>query len=164
MKLLLPVILLFALQSLFGQNSSVGIFDNHTDIGKPKTSGAAVYDPATQSYQLTGAGYNIWFERDELQYAYKKIAGDFILTANFAFIGKGTDPHRKIGWMVRESLADNAAHMSAVAHGDGLTVLQWRVTNTNMIGNNGAAKPKTDGDPDLRVTRSETEAREGKGM
>ena len=29
--------------------------------------------------------------------------------------------------MVRESLADDAAHTSAVAHGDGLTVLQWRV-------------------------------------
>ena len=83
--------------------------------------------PASQTYQLSGSGYNIWFERDELQFAWKKIAGDFILTANFSFIGKGTDHHRKIGWMVRESLADNAAHMSAVAHGDGLTVLQWRV-------------------------------------
>ncbi len=127
MKLILYFLLLLVLQSTFAQNSPVGIFDNHTDIGKPKNTGAAVYDPTTQSYQLSGAGYNIWFERDELQFAYKKIAGDFILTANFAFIGKGTDPHRKIGWMVRESLADNAAHMSAVAHGDGLTVLQWRV-------------------------------------
>lgn len=29
--------------------------------------------------------------------------------------------------MVRESLADTAVHISTVAHGDGLTVLQWRV-------------------------------------
>ena len=28
--------------------------------------------------------------------------------------------------MIRESLADTAVHLSAVAHGDGLTVLQWR--------------------------------------
>ncbi|MCF2489129.1 hypothetical protein [Dyadobacter sp. CY347] len=42
-------------------------------------------------------------------------------------VGAGTDPHRKVGWMVRESLTDDAAHISAVAHGDGLTVLQWRV-------------------------------------
>lgn len=127
MKFALSACLLLLLQSTFAQHNPIGIFDNHIDIGTPKNSGAAIYDSAAQDYRLTGAGYNIWFERDELQYAYKKLAGDFILTANFAFIGKGTDPHRKIGWMVRESLADNAAHMSAVAHGDGLTVLQWRV-------------------------------------
>jgi hypothetical protein len=29
--------------------------------------------------------------------------------------------------MIRECLADSAVHISAVSHGDGLTVLQWRV-------------------------------------
>ena len=86
-----------------------------------------VYDEGSQTYSIKGGGYNIWFERDEFQYAYKKIKGDFILTANFAFVGKGTDPHRKIGWMVRETLDDNSPHASAVVHGDGLTVLQWRM-------------------------------------
>jgi len=105
----------------------VGIFDHHGDIGKPKKAGSAVYDQTTQEYKLTGSGYNIWFGRDEFQYAYKKLKGDFILTANFEFVGKGVDAHRKIGWMVRSSLDDNAAHMSATVHGDGLTVLQWRV-------------------------------------
>ncbi|MFL5809290.1 MAG: hypothetical protein ACJ749_07190, partial [Flavisolibacter sp.] len=55
------------------------------------------------------------------------IKGDFTLTANFEFIGEGKEGHRKFGWMVRESLADSAVHISAVSHGDGLTVLQWRV-------------------------------------
>ncbi|MEO6313827.1 MAG: hypothetical protein ABIU63_10840 [Chitinophagaceae bacterium] len=127
MKQLLPTLLFLSFCQLQAQQPPVGIFDNHTDIGHPKNAGSAAYDSVTQSYQLKGAGYNIWFERDELHYAYKKLKGDFILTANFAFDGKGTDAHRKIGWMVRESLNDNAAHMSAVAHGDGLTVLQWRV-------------------------------------
>lgn len=30
--------------------------------------------------------------------------------------------------MLRSSLADNAPHISAVSHGDGLVVLQWRVS------------------------------------
>ena len=47
------------------------------------------------------AGYNIWFNRDEFQFAYKKLKGDFIVTADFEFVGTGTDAHRKIGWMVR---------------------------------------------------------------
>jgi TolB protein len=127
MKFFLPALLLLSLHSVYAQSTPVGIFDNQTDIGHPKNAGSTVYNEAGQDYTLTGAGYNIWFERDELHYTYKKIKGDFILTANFAFLGKGNNGHRKIGWMVRESLADNAAHMSAVAHGDGLTVLQWRV-------------------------------------
>src|ERR1700712_969920 len=127
MKCLLPALLLFLVHSVYAQNNPVGIFDNHIDIGHPKNAGSTVYNAATQDYTLTGAGYNIWFERDELHYTYKKISGDFILTANFAFNGKGNSNHRKIGWMVRQSLDDNSSHMSAVAHGDGLTVLQWRV-------------------------------------
>ena len=112
--------------SSFAGNGPVGIFEDHADVGKPKHAGSTIYDENTQTYTLKGSGYNIWFERDEFHYAYKKIKGDFILTANFAFIGKGVDPHRKIGWMVRESLDDNASHYSAVSHGDGLTVMQWR--------------------------------------
>ena len=87
----------------------------------------------TKTYTLNGSGYNIWFNRDEFQYAYKKIKGNFTLTAHFEFEGSGKEAHRKIGWMVRESLADTAVHISAVAHGDGLTVMQWRVkTGMNM--------------------------------
>ena len=115
------------LTSTYAGNGLVGIFDDHADVGKPKLAGSAVYDEVNQVYTLKGAGYNIWFERDEFHYAYKKIKGDFIVTANYAFVGKGVDPHRKIGWMIRESLDDNASHISAVAHGDGLTVLQWRL-------------------------------------
>ena len=84
--------------------SPVGIFSNHADIGKPKISGSAVFNVADQSYTLKAGGYNIWFGRDEFHFAYNKIKGDFILTANFKLVGKGTDPHRKIGWMVRPNL------------------------------------------------------------
>lgn len=112
--------------TLLGQDEAVGIFRNATDVGKPSRAGSSTYDPATQVYTMKGGGYNIWFERDEFQYAYQSIKGDFIITANFEFVGEGIDPHRKFGWMVRESLDDEAAHVSAVAHGDGLTVLQWR--------------------------------------
>jgi len=104
----------------------LGVFDDHADIGRPALAGSAVYDTATQIYTLTGSGANIWFNGDEFQYVFRKIRGNFILTANFAFSGEGGNPHRKIGWMVRESLDSSAAHISAVKHGDGLTVLQWR--------------------------------------
>ena len=52
--------------------------------------------------------------------------GDFILHARASFIGKGTDLHRKIGWMVRNNLDTNAAMVAASVHGDGLAALQFR--------------------------------------
>lgn len=119
-------LLLFMFQVGYTQ-SPVGIFENHQDIGKPKNAGSVIYNSETQDYNLTGSGYNIWFGRDEFQYAFSKVTGDFIATANFQFVGKGTDPHRKIGWMVRASADEDASHVSAVVHGDGLTVLQRRL-------------------------------------
>jgi len=107
--------------------NSIGAFQRSQDIGNPKLAGSSNYNDVTKEYRLRGSGYNIWFERDEFQFLFKKISGDFTVTADFEFIGTGTDPHRKVGWMVRESLTDDAAHISAVGHGDGLTVLQWRV-------------------------------------
>ncbi|MFA6701200.1 MAG: hypothetical protein WCR12_01275 [Dysgonamonadaceae bacterium] len=115
---------------LFGQqlNQKTGIFSDNIDVGNVNHSGSALYDADTQQYTLQGSGSNIWFNKDEFQYMFKKIKGDFILTAQVEFVGKGVDPHRKIGWMVRESLKENATHVSATVHGDGLTSMQFRST------------------------------------
>lgn len=104
----------------------VGIFNNHADIGKPKLSGSSTFNIGDQSYNLKGSGYNIWFNRDEFQYAFNKIKGDFILTGNFKMLGTGVEAHRKIGWMVRASESEDAAHMTATVHGDGMVAMQWR--------------------------------------
>jgi Tol biopolymer transport system component len=106
----------------------VGIFDDHTDIGNPKMAGDATYDATTQVYNIKGGGPNIWFNRDEFQFVYKKMKGDFILTADFAFTGDTTGAvgHRKTGWMIRESTDEGAASANACVHIDGLVVLQWR--------------------------------------
>ena len=93
----------------FAQQKNIGIFQYNKDIGNPINAGGASYDEGTQTYALKGAGYNIWFERDEFNFLYNKIAGDFIITANFEFVDKGTDPHRKVGLMVRESENEKAA-------------------------------------------------------
>ncbi|WP_239691801.1 hypothetical protein [Hymenobacter coccineus] len=107
----------------------LGIFEGSQDIGANVRPGMATYLPATQQYIISGAGYNIWFDHDELHYVYKKIKGDFILYARAEFVGQnGVDPHRKVGWMVRKNLDGNSPQVNAVAHGDGLTALQYRRT------------------------------------
>lgn len=105
---------------------AIGDFDHHGDIGKVRHEGATDYDPSTQTYRLRGSGSNIWFKKDELQYAWKHQTGNFILQAQGGLVGQGVDPHRKFGWMVRTSLDTNAAMVCATVHGDGLTAIQFR--------------------------------------
>ena len=126
MRAPLIILLINLFMNLPAQKTSTGVFTNSADIGNPGLRGSSVYDTSDQSYSLKGSGYNIWFERDEFYFLYNKIKGDFILTANFEFKGTGTNAHRKIGWMVRESTDEKSSHISAVLHGDGLTVMQWR--------------------------------------
>lgn len=122
----LALMLLVLLSIAANGQTSDPVFEGNTDIGNPKIKGSSTFNQTDQSYLLKGAGYNIWFNRDEFQFLHKKIDGDFVLTANVQLSGEGTDPHRKIGWMIRASLEEDAAHACAVLHGDGLTVLQWR--------------------------------------
>jgi TolB protein len=133
MKYLLTLICLFQGIVTFAQQKPVGIFQDHADIGNPKKTGGTQYDETSQTYSLQGSGYNIWFGRDEFQYAFKKISGDFILTADFKFDDTANNPHKKIGWMVRASTDADAAHYTATVHADGLTVLQWRMLKSAQM-------------------------------
>ncbi len=133
MKIIYFLLLVIACSNAQAQDSSVGMFDFHGDVGHPKNTGAAKYDKVTHTYWLKGSGYNIWFNRDEFQYVYKKIKGDFTATANFEFVGDKGNNHRKIGWMIRESADEKSIELNTVEHGDGLTVMQWRsLTGENM--------------------------------
>ena len=119
---------LFFLTTMGKSQGKVGIFDGHTDIGSNVKPGWTTYIPQTDQYIITGAGYNIWADHDEFQFAWKKMTGDFILYARMEFLGSWVNYHRKVGWMVRKSLDGNSPHVNAVEHGDGLTSLQFRRT------------------------------------
>ncbi len=144
MKFTKTILYCFLTSALMAQQS-VGIFQNHADIGNPKLKGSAQYDQTSQTYTINGAGYNIWFDRDELHYLYNEIAGNFIVTANFELVGEGAAAHRKVGWMIRESLDEKASHCGAHLHGDGLTALQRRALRGAYIrgGEDEIRTPKT---------------------
>ena len=107
------------------------MFQNYDgyDVGNPKLKGNFKLDEKMQKFELQGAGYNVWFERDEFYFVSQEVEGDFIISANLDFIGKGIDPHRKIGLMIRNSKEENAIYMDGAVHGDGLTSLQYREKN-----------------------------------
>ena len=103
----------------------LGPFEGATDVGGART-GATEYDPREQVFTIAGSGTNMWADRDEFRFVWKRMRGDFILRARAHLLGEGVDPHRKIGWTVRPTLDPGAPHVTAAIHGDGLTSLQFR--------------------------------------
>ena len=105
--------------ALSAQPAPLGEFDAHGDVGAPKIAGSAAYNPVSQDYTLTAAGTNMWAQRDEFHFVWKRMTGDFILQTRVELIGKGVDPHRKAGLIVRAGLDADAPYADAVVHGDG---------------------------------------------
>jgi TolB protein len=108
-----------------GAQGAMGIFDSQTDVGRARP-GSTSYDPQRQSYLIAGSGQNMWGERDDFHFVWKRVTGNFILSTRAHFVGPGVEAHRKIGWTIRPSLGTNSAHVTAALHGDGLASLQFR--------------------------------------
>jgi Tol biopolymer transport system component len=117
-----------AVQIGSGGTRAIGDFDAAGDVGSPKIAGTAAYNPVSQEYALSAGGTNMWAGRDEFQFVSRTLTGDFILQARVAFAGRGVDPHRKAGLVIRATLDADSPYVDAMTHGDGLTSLQFRRT------------------------------------
>jgi TolB protein len=143
-----PIILFQSLLMMTGTLSGQdkpGIFDNHTDIGNCRNKGSVIYDPGDQTYIISGSGVNMWFGTDEFHYLWTTLQGDFILRTEVKLLGEGVEPHRKVGWIIKNNLDNNSQHVNATAHGDGLTSLQYRKT----VGGETEQILSTDSFPDV---------------
>src|SRR6185369_5433478 len=85
-------------------------------------------DPIKGEYRVTGGVANIWGAVGAFQFAYKKMSGDVVMTADIHFVGTGAVAHRKAALMIRQSLDAGSAYADVALHGDGLTSLQYRPT------------------------------------
>jgi hypothetical protein len=86
--------------------------------GRPAARSPLDFDSITASYTVAGGGENMWLTNDSFHFVWKKIKGDFIIRATVQFIGKGTDPHRKIGIIARDKLTSDSRYADACVHGD----------------------------------------------
>jgi TolB protein len=121
-------LLLVAPRVLHAQNNSapLGIFDGHTDIGTILHPGSATFDPAMQTYTITGSGDDMWAAEDDFQLLWKKMTGDVAISADIRILGAGGHPRRKAVLMIRQSLNQDARDAYIAWHGNGLTALQYR--------------------------------------
>ena len=66
---------------VYCQNTdAIGIFASQSGVGMPAKQGDAVYDSELQEYRVSGSGKNMWFDKDEFHFVWRKMKGDFILT------------------------------------------------------------------------------------
>ena len=106
--------------------SSVPVFSGKTDVGRVLIPGSMQSDSLSGTIRMTGNGENIWGSQDAFYFVWNKIDGDLSCIADVAWEGKGVNPHRKAGWMVRTGLESDDAYIDAVLHGDGLLSMQYR--------------------------------------
>lgn len=110
----------------FFQDSPLGLFEKHGDVGSVGKPGAVDYDRAQKSYLITGGGENMWATTDAFQFVWKQVSGDVSLAADIRWPEAGGNAHRKAVLILRQSLDADAVYADAALHGDGLTSLQYR--------------------------------------
>ncbi len=108
--------------------SSLGLFQEQSDIGTVVHEGTGQYDAAAKAYTVTGSGEDIWAANDDFHFVWTKVSGDVTISADIALIGTEGDGHRKGVLMIRQSLDADSPYADAALHGDGLTALQYRET------------------------------------
>ena len=101
-------------------------FEGKTNVGRVRLGGSFEYDSSRQTYRMTGSGGNIWDKEDAFFFVWRTCEGDVSLKTDIAWEGKGNQPHRKAGWMIRAGLEKDDPYVDAVAHGDGLVSMQYR--------------------------------------
>ena len=104
----------------------LGMFEVQSDIGGPLVPGSASYDPKTKRYTLTSAGYNVWYNRDEFRFAWKRLSGDASLMATITFPDPKGYYDRKAVLVFRQDLEDDSKEIMVALHGGGLIHLAQR--------------------------------------
>ncbi|PJJ79102.1 TolB family protein [Mucilaginibacter auburnensis] len=114
---------------------SIGIFEGQSRIGA--TTGKAVYEEQSQNYTLTSAGGNASVEDDPAYFLWRKIKGDFIITANVKFIPTvAANRYTKIGMMFRTGLDDHAKFIDVAKRGGQAAAMQYKTTVSGEVKSN----------------------------
>lgn len=115
-------------------NTPIGIFEGQSDVGSATIPGSASYDAGAKAYTINSAGYNVWYNRDEFRFLWKKMAGDISMAGDVAFPDpKGYDD-RKVILVIRQSLDDDAKEAIVAMHGTGMVHLAHRDVSNTRIG------------------------------
>lgn len=114
-------------------DTPIGIFQGQSDIGGALVPGSATYNPSTEQYTINSAGYNIWYNRDEFRYLWKKMSGDVSLAADVTFPDPKGYSDRKAVLVIRQNLRDDSKEVVTGEHGTGMIHLAWRPSDDALM-------------------------------
>jgi hypothetical protein len=114
-------------------NATIGQFDARTDVGGALVPGSASYDPASATYTINSAGYNIWYRRDEFHYLWKKMTGDVSLVASVVWPNSDDFHDRKVVLVIRDTLDDDSREIMAAQQGNGLIQIAHRPEKNALL-------------------------------
>lgn len=115
-------------------DTPIGIFQGQSDIGGALVPGSASYDASSSQYTINSAGYNIWYQRDEFRFLWKKMSGSISLAADGSFpIPKTPEYDRKIVLIVRQDLDDDSKEIMTGEHATGMVHLAERAEKGSVI-------------------------------
>lgn len=115
------------------ENKPIGIFQGQSDVGSALVPGASSYNASKGQYTIISAGYNIWYQRDEFRFIWKKMSGDVSLAADVAFPDTAGYNDRKAVLVIRQDLGDDSKEAVVALHGAGLIHLAWRPDRNQQI-------------------------------
>ena len=107
-------------------DTPIGIFDGQADIGGALVAGSGGFDKSSGQYTVTSAGYNIWYQRDEFHFLFKKMSGDLSLAASTGFPKADGYGDRKVVLVIRQTLEDDSKEAMLGMHGTGMIHLADR--------------------------------------
>jgi len=133
--------------------SPVGIFEARANVGTAALPGSVHYAAVTGEYTITGSGGNLWGKVDGFYFLWKRVSGDFTLTADIR-VRPGSSPqshiHRKGALMVRQELTPGSVYADAAVHGDGSAALQFRAAADDVT---AEIKPDVTAPATVRIER-----------
>jgi TolB protein len=111
----------------------IGVFEGQSDVGGPLVPGSASYDASSKQYTINSAGYNIWYQRDEFRFLWKKMSGDVSLAADITFPGGPAYNDRKVVLIFRQDLDDDSKEVMVGLHRAGLIHLVKRLEKNTKL-------------------------------
>ena len=130
----------------------IGLFQGQSDIGGAVVPGDARYDPDKRKYLIDSAGYNIWYNRDEFRYLWRRMSGDVSLATDVAFPNPDGYGDRKAVLVIRQDLEDDSKEVMTALHGAGLIHLAKRPEkNANIAEAYRIESHGTPGGPPVRI-------------
>lgn len=128
----------------------VGSFTTQANIGAVNRKGTAVYDAGSQAYTLSGNGEDIWNRRDNYNYLFKEMTGNFEAEISTLLLVPANADWTKMGLMVRKNLSWGSPYGFAMTRSDGQFQLAGR-SSAGVGASDNTLTPTANMSPDAKI-------------